>query len=90
MKPEHAESAEAIVIALANKTQMVAAGTTFFGWLLSSEGAVFTGLLLGVAGLAVQFLFHRRRDQREERELSMREREHDARMKRLAEQDTET
>lgn len=85
-----AERMEVHLAAVGSKATFAGAGTTIGGWLLSSEGAVFVGIVLGVLGLLVNVWFSRRRDAREQRQLELRQAEHEARMKRLAEHDTQT
>lgn len=41
---------------------------TISGWFLSSEFAVLCGIVLGLGGFAVNFIFQLKRDRREQRE----------------------
>ena len=56
---EHATShaIETTLAATGGKATYTGAGMTIGGWLLSSEFAVLTGLLLGIAGLAVNWYY---------------------------------
>lgn len=54
----------------------VGSATSIFGGLSANELAAIGGLLVGLAGLAINLYFNWKRDQREQRE-------HDARMKAL-------
>jgi hypothetical protein len=67
---------DATAAAFASKATYAGAGTTFVGWLFSSQFWSLAGFVLGLAGLVVTFYFRRRQDIREERE-------HEARMRRL-------
>ena len=68
--------AETIAIAAGGKTTQVGAGTTLAGWMLSSEAGVLIGIVIGLAGFAIQIYFNIRRDRREKAE-------HEARMRQL-------
>lgn len=59
---------DATLAAAGSKATYTGAGMTIGGWFLSSEFAVLMGIVLGVAGLAVQWYYHYREDQRSERE----------------------
>lgn len=67
---------DASIAALGSKATYAGAGTTGVGWLLSSEATAMCGLLLGLAGLIVNYLFRRREDRRQQIE-------HESRMRRL-------
>jgi hypothetical protein len=54
--------------AIINSEPAESATLTLGGWLVSSEGAVVAGIVLGVAGFLVNLFFRRRADAREERE----------------------
>lgn len=62
--------------AVGSKATYAGAGTSFAGWLFSSEFGVLAGIVLGVLGLVVNVYFRRRQDAREQRE-------HEARMRKL-------
>jgi hypothetical protein len=44
----------------------------FISWLLSEKGVALIGVGIGLAGLALQFYFQRKRDKREESEHQVR------------------
>lgn len=66
-------SIDAAVAAAGSKATYAGAGGAGLGWLLSSEMGVLIGVIIGIAGLAVNFYFKRREDRRlsEEHELRM-------------------
>jgi len=59
---------ETTLAAAGSKATYAGAGMTISGWFLSSEFAVLCGILLGICGLVVNFLFQLKRDRREQRE----------------------
>lgn len=71
---------DATAAAAGSKATYTGAGMTIGGWFLSSEFAVLMGVVLGVAGLAVQWYYGHQENQRSKREDERREREHRARM----------
>lgn len=71
-------SIDATIASAASKTTYTGASVTLGGWLVSSEAAVLFGIVLGVAGFAVNLYFRSRADAREEAE-------HQARMRALQE-----
>jgi hypothetical protein len=71
-------SIDATIASAASKTTYTGASVTLGGWLVSSEAAVLFGIVLGVAGFAVNLYFRSRADAREEAE-------HRARMRALQE-----
>jgi len=54
------------VASVASKATYVGAGTSFIGWLATSEAGVVVGILLGVIGFVVNFYFKRREDRRQQ------------------------
>ncbi len=64
---------DAAISASASKATYTGAGMTIGGWFLSSEFAVLVGMLVGVAGLLVNWYYKHKQDRRLQRE-------HDARM----------
>jgi len=64
---------EAAIAASASKVTYTGAGMSVTGWFLSSEFAVLSGLVLGVAGFAVNWYYKVKEDRR-------RQVEHEARM----------
>jgi hypothetical protein len=78
------QAIEATMAAAGSKATYTGAGMTISGWFLSSEFAVLMGILIGVAGLAVQWYYRHKLTMVEIRlkeEQAEREREaHAARM----------
>ncbi len=72
MNPAHT-TLDATASAVASKATYTGAGMTIGGWFLSSEFAVLFGMLVGVAGLLVNWYYKHKQDGRLQRE-------HDARM----------
>lgn len=72
------QTVDATIASAASKTTYTGASVTLGGWLVSSEAAVLFGIVLGVAGFAVNLYFRSRADAREEAE-------HRARMRALQE-----
>lgn len=64
---------DAAMAAAGSKATYAGAGASVSSWLFSSEAGVFAGIVIGLAGLAVNFYFKRREDRRLQEE-------HDARM----------
>jgi hypothetical protein len=62
------------IAAVGSKATYTGAGMTVGGWLLSSEFAVLMGIVIGVAGLLVNWFYRHRQDERERAE-------HEARMR---------
>ncbi|GAB2889741.1 hypothetical protein GCM10027202_17940 [Microvirgula curvata] len=60
---------------VASKVTYGGAGGTMLGWLLSSEGVALIGLLVAVGGLAVNWYYKMRQDQRDQAEHAARMRE---------------
>ena len=77
---------DAVMATAGSKATYTGAGMTVGGWLLSSEFAVLSGLLIGLAGLAIQWYYKHKLTNTEIRlkeEQAQREREaHEARMAR--------
>ena len=67
------QTIDATVAAAGSKATYTGAGMTIGGWFLSSEFAVLVGMLVGVAGLLVNWYYKHKQDRRLQRE-------HDARM----------
>jgi hypothetical protein len=57
---------------VASKATYTGAGMTISGWLLSSEAAVLIGIVLGVAGFAVNWFYKHREDKRRQAEYEAR------------------
>lgn len=70
------EVAEAAIAAVAHKGTMAGAGAAVIGWATSSEAGVLIGIIIGVAGLAINWYYKARADRRASAE-------HAARMKQI-------
>ena len=83
---EHATShaIETTLAATGSKATYTGAGMTIGGWFLSSEFAVLVGMLLGVAGLAVNWYYKHKLTKLEvhlkQKEDARRQAEHEQRM----------
>lgn len=73
------EQFDATVAAVGSKATFAGAATSLWGWITSSQFGVVAGVFIGIAGLALNWYFKRRTDQREQRE-------HEARMRKLVTQ----
>lgn len=78
-----ADAADLAVAAAASKATYSGAGLTGLGWLFSNEFAVLAGILIGLAGLLVNWHYKRQANGRYRAEHEMRRREHEARMARF-------
>lgn len=58
---------EASIASVASKVTYTSAGSIGFGWLLSSEAAVFFGIIGVVAGNLINYWFKRKDDKRKEK-----------------------
>ena len=63
---------DSVIASTASKATYTGAGASVMGWLVSSEAAVFFGIVIGVLGLVVNVIFSIRRDRREQREHEQR------------------
>jgi hypothetical protein len=74
MNPQDATSQalDATIATIGWNTAKVGAAGTFFGWLLSSQGAAVVGIIGVVGGLTIQLIFRWRQDQREQAEHDRR------------------
>lgn len=68
------QQTDAAIAAAASKVTYAGAGTTFLGWLESSQAGVLIGIAVAVIGLFVNVYFKYREDRRQEME-------HDARLR---------
>jgi predicted PurR-regulated permease PerM len=68
---------DATMAALGSKATYTGASTSVLGWLMSSEAGILLGILIGVAGLIVNWFYKHKEDKR-------RQAEHDKRMGRSA------
>lgn len=84
MSQHTSQAIEATLAATGSKATYTGAGMTIGGWVLSSEFAVLFGMLLGLAGLGVQWYYRHKLTMAEIRlkeEQAQREREmHAAKM----------
>lgn len=84
---EHIDAAFAAALsASAPKAMYTGAAIGSAGWLLSSEGMAFCGLMLAAIGTAVTVWCKLRDDRRATREERRQIREHEARMAELAQE----
>ena len=58
---------DASIAAAASKSTYTGAGLTITGWLVSSEAAILVGMVVGILGLCINFIFRLREDRRQER-----------------------
>jgi len=72
MTPEQQATLEASLAAAGSKATYTGASTSVVAWFLSSEFGVLFGILLGVAGLAVNWFYRHRQDKREQAEHEKR------------------
>jgi hypothetical protein len=70
------EAIEVGVATVASKSTYAGAGASFLGWLVSSEFTIVVGIIVAIAGLAVNWYYKAKADRRGEAE-------HEARMARL-------
>lgn len=66
MNDIHEHTADAVVASVASKATYVGAGTSFIGWLTTSEAGVAVGIILGIVGFIVNLYFKRREDRRQQ------------------------
>lgn len=76
MSPNQQATFDATMAAAGSKATYTGAGTSVVGWVLSSEFGVLFGILLGTAGLAINWYYKHKQDKREQAE-------HERRMKEL-------
>ena len=65
MTPEQQATFDATMAAAGSKATYTGAGATVAGWLLSSEFGVLVGVLIGVAGLLINWYYKHQQDKRE-------------------------
>jgi hypothetical protein len=65
-------AADQTIASIASKTTYGGSATAVGGWALSSEAGVLFGVLLGVAGLCVNWYYKHRSDKRHEAEHNQR------------------
>lgn len=73
MNEQQQTAFDAAMSAAANKATFTGASTSVLSWMLSSEFGMLMGILVGVAGLAVNWYYKHKEDKR-------RQAEHDQRM----------
>lgn len=66
MTPEQQAAFETAAAAAGSKATYTGAGASVAGWFFSSEFGVLIGVLLGIAGFAINWYYKHKRDQREE------------------------
>ena len=66
------DAIDATGVAITAKVTQVGAGATFFSWLVSSEGGMLVGIMIGMIGLIVNLFYQHRRDKREQIEHEKR------------------
>lgn len=76
MTPDNQATFEAAMATVGSKATYTGASTSAVAWILSSEFGILFGVLLGLAGFAVNLYFKRKQDKREQAE-------HDRRMSSL-------
>lgn len=72
MTPEQQATLEASLAAAGAKATYTGASTSVVAWFLSSQFGVLFGILLGLAGLAVNWFYRHRQDKREQAEHEKR------------------
>jgi hypothetical protein len=63
---------DAAIAAAGSKATYTGAGMTISGWFLSSEFAVLVGIVIGVAGFAVNWYYRHKEDARQQAEHERR------------------
>jgi len=66
------EAAELVIASTASKSTYAGAASMFFGWLASSEAAIVIGMIVGVAGLLVNWYYKAKSDRRQTVEHELR------------------
>lgn len=66
------ESQQAALAALGSKATYGGAGTSVAAWAVSSEAGIVIGIVIGVAGLLVNWYYKAKQDKREQREFEKR------------------
>ena len=72
MSPEKQAALEATIGSVASKATYTGATTSIVGWFLSSEFGILVGMVLGIAGFAVNWYYKLRQDRREQAEHERR------------------
>lgn len=63
---------DATMAALGSKATYTGASTSIVGWFLSSQFGVLAGILIGLAGLYINWYYRHKQDKREEAEHKRR------------------
>jgi len=66
------QTLDATMAALGSKATYTGASTSIVGWFLSSQFGVLAGILIGLAGLYINWYYRHRQDKREEAEHKRR------------------
>lgn len=69
------QTLDATMAALGSKATYTGASTSIVGWFLSSQFGVLAGILIGIAGLCVNWYYKHKQDKREEAEHKRRMKE---------------
>lgn len=72
------QSLDTTLATIGGKATYAGGTTTVASWLLSSEGGILIGILIGVCGFIMQAIYSRRRDKREQAEHERRMANYDA------------
>ncbi|AGU48830.1 hypothetical protein VAPA_1c17220 [Variovorax paradoxus B4] len=66
------EAVEAATAAVASKSTYAGAGSMIVGWMLSNEFVVLLGMVVGVAGLLINWYYKAKADRRSEQLYALR------------------
>ena len=66
MQEAHQATVDAAIAAVGSKATYGGAATSVLGWLFSSQFSVVVGILIGIAGLAVNWYYRAKQDRREQ------------------------
>jgi len=69
------QTLDATLAALGSKATYTGASTSIVGWFLSSQFGVLAGILIGLAGLCINWYYRHKQDKREEEEHKKRMKE---------------
>lgn len=69
---EASQALDSTLAVIGNRVTHTGTGTTAVSWWLSSEAGILIGIVIGVAGLAMNWYYSRKRDRREEAEHALR------------------
>jgi hypothetical protein len=72
MKGDTMTAHDQAMAALGSKVTYTGASTSVVSWILSSQFGVLVGILIGVAGLLINWYYKAKQDRREEREHKKR------------------